>query len=62
MRRRSDCSESNENWDEFARRVLCPPTLVESFPDLAVVIDAWGLLPEAVRPGIVAMVKTASWN
>jgi hypothetical protein len=29
-------------------------------PDLAAVIDAWGRLPEAVRAGIVAMVKAAS--
>jgi hypothetical protein len=29
-------------------------------PDLATVIDAWNRLPEAVRAGIVAMVKAAS--
>jgi hypothetical protein len=29
-------------------------------PDLAAVIDAWDRLPEAVRAGIVAMVKAAS--
>ena len=28
-------------------------------PDLATVIDAWARLPEAVRAGIVAMVKAA---
>ena len=28
-------------------------------PDLAAVIDAWDRLPEAVRAGIVAMVKAA---
>jgi len=38
----------------------CPPTIVETDPDLAVVIRKWGLLPEAVRAGIVAMVKAAS--
>jgi hypothetical protein len=29
-------------------------------PDLTAVIDAWDRLPEAVRAGIVAMVKAAS--
>jgi hypothetical protein len=29
-------------------------------PDLATVVDAWDRLPEAVRAGIVAMVKAAS--
>jgi hypothetical protein len=29
-------------------------------PDLATVIGAWDRLPEAVRAGIVAMVKAAS--
>jgi hypothetical protein len=28
-------------------------------PDLATVVDAWDRLPEAVRAGIVAMVKAA---
>jgi hypothetical protein len=29
-------------------------------PDLATVVNAWDRLPEAVRAGIVAMVKAAS--
>jgi hypothetical protein len=29
-------------------------------PDLVAVIDAWDRLPEAVRAGIVAMVKAAT--
>jgi hypothetical protein len=29
-------------------------------PDLATVIETWDRLPEAVRAGIVAMVKAAS--
>jgi hypothetical protein len=28
-------------------------------PDLAAVVEAWPLLPEAVRAGIVAMVEAA---
>jgi hypothetical protein len=28
-------------------------------PDLAIVVDAWDRLPEAVRAGIVAMVRAA---
>jgi hypothetical protein len=29
-------------------------------PDLAAIVDAWPALPEAIRAGIVAMVKAAS--
>jgi hypothetical protein len=29
-------------------------------PDLTIVVDAWNRLPEAVRAGIVAMVKSAT--
>jgi hypothetical protein len=29
-------------------------------PDLAAVVDAWPDLPEAIKDGIVAMVKAAS--
>jgi hypothetical protein len=29
-------------------------------PDLATVVDAWDRLPEAVRAGIVAMVRAAA--
>jgi len=34
--------------------------LLPSDPGLAAVIDAWPELPEAVRAGIVAMVKAAA--
>ena len=34
--------------------------LVEESPDLAAVVKAWPDLPEAVRAGIVAMVKAAT--
>jgi hypothetical protein len=41
--------------------VLRPATrLVPADPDLATVIDAWDRLSEAVRAGIVAMVKAAA--
>jgi hypothetical protein len=36
--------------------------LLETDPDLTVVIDAWDRLPEAVRAGIVAMVRAAGGN
>jgi hypothetical protein len=31
-------------------------------PDFATVVDAWERLPEAVRAGIVAMVRAAAWK
>jgi hypothetical protein len=37
----------------------CQP-YVTDVPDLAAVVDAWPELPEAIRAGIVAMVKAAS--
>jgi hypothetical protein len=36
------------------------PSLLPADPELASIIDAWETLPEAVRAGIVAMVKAAS--
>jgi hypothetical protein len=33
------------------------PELLPADPDLATVVNAWDRLPEAVRAGIVAMVK-----
>jgi hypothetical protein len=36
-----------------------PTDTCQTNPDLAVVIAAWDRLPEAVRAGIVAMVKAA---
>ena len=33
--------------------------LLPADPDLAAVIDAWDRLPDAIRAGIVAMVKAA---
>jgi hypothetical protein len=33
--------------------------LLPADADLAIVIDAWDRLPEAIRPGIVAMVRAS---
>ena len=38
----------------------CPTAPRDTSPDLALVVDAWPTLPEAVRAGIVAMVRAAS--
>ena len=40
-----------------ARLALCLAQTVEKWPDLTAVIETWPDLPEAVRTGIVAMVK-----
>jgi hypothetical protein len=37
-----------------------PTDTCKTDPDLAAVVAAWPELPEAIRAGIVAMVKTAS--
>ncbi len=37
----------------------CPPTPVITDPDLAAVVEAWPDLPEAIKAGILAMVKAA---
>jgi hypothetical protein len=36
-----------------------PTDIRQTEPDLATVVDAWDRLPEAVKAGIVAMVKAA---
>jgi hypothetical protein len=36
-----------------------PNDTCKTDPDLAVVVDAWSHLPEALKAGIVAMVKAA---
>src|SRR5438067_11725782 len=38
----------------------CLALLAEKSPDLALLVQRWDSLPEAVRAGIVAMVKAAS--
>jgi hypothetical protein len=39
-----------------------PTDTCQTDPDLTAVIDAWHTLPEALRAGIVAMVKAAKKN
>jgi hypothetical protein len=36
-----------------------PSTRVVADPDLAIVVDSWHRLPEAIRAGILAMVKSS---
>ena len=36
------------------------PEMLPADPDLAILVNTWDRLPEAVRAGIVAMVKAAS--
>jgi hypothetical protein len=38
---------------------FCSAFLVKNSPDLMVIVDAWASLPEAIRAGILAMVKAA---
>jgi hypothetical protein len=37
-----------------------PTDIRQTDPDLATVVNAWDRLPEAVRAGVMAMVKAAS--
>jgi hypothetical protein len=37
-----------------------PTDTCQTDPDLSAIIDAWPALPEAVKAGIVAMVKAAA--
>ncbi len=43
-----------------ATRVCAVAPALEDNPDLAAVVEAWPHLPEALKAGIVAMVKAAS--
>ena len=47
---------------QVASVARCVALLADESPDLAVVVEAWAVLPEAVRVGIVAMVKSAAPN
>ena len=37
---------------------VCLAKVREKMPDLAAVIDAWATLPDALKAGILAMVRT----
>jgi hypothetical protein len=45
---------------EKGLRSPCAGLALENSPDLSAVVDAWPMLPEAIRAGILAMVKAAS--
>ena len=59
-----DLTASPENEPETSNQPSLAPSVrhdtCQTRPDLALVIDAWDRLSEAVRAGIVAMVKAAS--
>ncbi len=56
----SDVSPCKTSTYENTPDVLasCLAFLTENQPDLASVVEAWEALPEAVKAGIVAMVKS----
>jgi hypothetical protein len=57
------CQKGKNKANSPDKQSLAPPLIhddCQTDPDLATIIDAWGRLPEAVRAGIVAMVKAAS--
>jgi len=39
---------------------LLPTDTCQNYPDLAAVVEAWPDLPEAIKAGIVVMVKAAA--
>ena len=62
-RRKSNPSKDHQA-ESTHKRTLLDPNLIhdtcQADPDLAAVIDAWNRLPEAIRQGIMAMVRSAS--
>ena len=67
LRFRRPMAKSRKSNNDKGLRMATPPfghplatDTRQTAPDLATVIDAWDQLPEAIRAGIVAMVKTAS--
>jgi hypothetical protein len=53
----------NTDTSENASRVLasCLTFLYQKSPDLALLVERWDSLPDAVRAGIAAMVKASSY-
>jgi hypothetical protein len=62
-RRKSNTTQDHPS-DAIHKRTPFDPDLIHDTcqidPDLATVVHAWDRLPEAVRAGIVAMVKAAA--
>jgi hypothetical protein len=56
--------DNEESPESSHKRILFDPHLIhdtcKTDPDLAAVVVAWPNLPEAIRAGIVAMVRAAS--
>jgi hypothetical protein len=57
-----DVKPSGENTSHFISERFSQPVPYNGPlpPDLAAVIEAWDRLPEAIKAGILAMVRTAS--
>ena len=61
MQEHSTLSSRLEATDSDQERPQTTPQFTpRSDPDLAVVVDAWPRLPEALKAGILAMVRVAS--
>ena len=60
----SDTRESRQSPTRPApaRPLTATQSATHFLPDLAEVIDAWPELPEAIRAGILAMVRASSGN
>jgi len=60
-----DTAHQNHDQDSDLRQPsravahLLPTDTCQNYPDLAAVVDAWPDLPEAIKAGILAMVKAA---
>ena len=61
VRSRDDASRVKSSTSDNPESVLasCLALLKTKFPDLALLVERWNALPDAVRAGIVAMVKAS---
>ncbi len=62
---RAKCQNSETGWDKLGQTETERPRKAKVFllresPDLALVVEAWPDLPEAIRAGIPAMVRAAA--